>query len=197
MIYAEFSNQEKLLLSTGDLKEPLPVLQVNTPEQLKILKQVSKVVDPTDPLLKDLIQKLYVTVRLGKRKGVGIAAPQLGFLKRVFLVQRFDKKDEPYEFFINPEIVWSSTIFQLNQEGCLSIENVHKDVFRSLVIQITYYDLQSVQYQEVIEGFTAVIIQHEMDHLNGILFTDRVEDEKENHYVQDQRLSNLYYLKDK
>lgn len=193
MKYQSFSQNEIDLLKSVNNNEPLPILQTTNSDEEIFLRQVCATVDPKDPLLKDLVQRLYSTVRFGERKGVGIAAPQIGFGKRVFLVKRFDKTDKPFEFFINPEIIWCSDILQLGEEGCLSIADQNAEVYRSLIIQISYFDFQGNQYHEIVEGFTAVIMQHEMDHLQGILFTDRVKMVENLKFTPAQDQQPLYY----
>ena len=107
-----------------------------------------------------------------ENEGVGIAAPQVGILRRLVAVQRFDKEGEPFEFFINPEIVAKDDTLVAGSEGCLSVPEIYDDVERSQRITLRYYDSSFIPHEEVIEGFTAVIFQHEIDHLDGKLFID-------------------------
>lgn len=185
--YTPFSALEKTLIASGLNTEPFRVLQISESNDLQILRATNLEVDPTDQTVKDLISRMFQTVTDPKKPGVGIAAPQIGLNRRVFLAQRLDKKDQPYEFFLNPEIVWYSTLLRKGEEGCLSIADAYDTVFRSYAIQITYNDLSGKHYQEVVEGFTAVIMQHEMDHLNGVLFTDRIKDQEDKKF-QDAKL---------
>ncbi|MBC8882444.1 peptide deformylase [Flavobacterium piscinae] len=101
-------------------------------------------------------------------------APQVGINRNLFWVQRFDKPGEPFEFYINPKIIWRSELLRKGMEGCLSIPEDRGDVYRNYTIKVTYFDLKGNFKEEIVEGFTAVIFQHEEDHLNGILFTDRI-----------------------
>jgi len=109
--------------------------------------------------------------------GVGIAAPQVGLQRQIILVQRFDKANEPFEIYINPIIKSCSDEQKLGKEGCLSIPNYTAEVFRPIKIMLEYVDLDGKKHIEEISGFTSVIFQHEIDHLNGILFTDHLRSE--------------------
>jgi peptide deformylase len=116
------------------------------------------------------------TVRNPENEGVGIAAPQVGILRRLVAVQRFDKEGEPFEFYVNPEIVEYGEPKEYGSEGCLSVPNHRGEVLRSRCITLRYRDLQFKRQTEIIEDFTAVIFQHEIDHLDGILYIDRISD---------------------
>ena len=108
--------------------------------------------------------------------GIGIAAPQVGILRRMIAVQRFDKPGEPFEFYLNPEIVESSAETAPGREGCLSIPGLAGTVVRAQRIVLRYRDERFAEKTETIDGFTAVIFQHETDHLDGILYTDRTDE---------------------
>ncbi|MHC5310858.1 peptide deformylase [Myroides sp. LJL116] len=196
VVQTKFSQEQIDLLHSELDKESLRVLQASNNADLAILSQVCSEVDPCDDMVKLLIKRLYATVSDPKRPGVGIASPQIGISKRVFLAQRFDKKDKPFEFFVNPEITWYSTVLRLGEEGCLSIENIYEKVYRSMAIEISYFDLEGKKYKEIIEGFTAVILQHEMDHLNGILFPLRVEQDKDKDIIAASEQDELFYFKE-
>ena len=103
---------------------------------------------------------------------MGIAAPQVGLHRNVVAVQRFDKEGEPFEFFINPEIVERVGDKADGGEGCLSVPELYGNVSRWQEIVLRYRDEEFVEHTERIEGFTAVIFQHEVDHLAGRLFID-------------------------
>ena len=106
---------------------------------------------------------------------MGIAAPQVGVSRRLIAVQRFDKPGEPFCFYVNPEIVWYSQTRLPGSEGCLSIPGVSGSVLRSERIVVRYLDEESLRMAaDTVEGFTAVIFQHEVDHLDGVLFIDRL-----------------------
>lgn len=119
-----------------------------------------------------LRRRMLATVQDPENEGVGIAAPQVGVLRRMVAVQRFDKEGEPFEFFLNPEIMEFVGEKEAGGEGCLSVPEVRGDVERWQTIRLRYRDEQFVEHEELIEGFTAVIFQHELDHLDGKLFID-------------------------
>lgn len=117
---------------------------------------------------------MLATVRDTANAGVGIAAPQVGVSRQLIAVQRFDKAGEPFEFYINPEIVQYSEEKQWGPEGCLSIPGARDSVMRSERIVVSYIDEVTRRVcRDTVKGFTAVVFQHEIDHLKGILFTDK------------------------
>lgn len=119
-----------------------------------------------------LRRRMLATVQNPENEGVGIAAPQVGILRRMVAVQRFDKEGEPFEFFLNPEIVELMGEKKDGGEGCLSVPEIYGNVERWQHIRLRYRNEQFVECEEEIEGFTAVIFQHELDHLDGKLFID-------------------------
>ncbi len=123
-----------------------------------------------------LRRRMLATVRDPQNEGVGIAAPQVGILRRVIAVQRFDKAGEPFEFYLNPEILSAGGAVETGREGCLSVPDIYGTVARPRRITLRYRDTGFNEVTETVEGFTAVIFQHEIDHLDGILFTDRMQD---------------------
>lgn len=125
-----------------------------------------------------LRRRMLATVTDPRHEGVGIAAPQVGILRRAIAVQRFDKLGEPFEFYINPEIVSTSDSTAVGMEGCLSIPEIYGPVRRSQSIVLRYRTERFVDTTETVEGFTAVIFQHEIDHLDGVLFIDRMSGPK-------------------
>ncbi len=121
-----------------------------------------------------LRRRMLATVRDPENTGVGIAAPQVGVLRRMIAVQRFDKPGEPFEIYLNPEIVEYAAETAPGREGCLSVPGYYGEVNRAQRITLRYRDEQFAERTERIGGFTAVIFQHEIDHLDGILYTDRL-----------------------
>ena len=124
-----------------------------------------------------LRERMLLTVQNPEAEGVGIAAPQVGLHRAIVAVQRFDKEGEPFEFFINPEIVEHKGEKADGGEGCLSVPELYGNVSRWQEIVLRYRDEQFVEHTERIEGFTAVIFQHEIDHLYGRLFVDYLSEE--------------------
>lgn len=120
-----------------------------------------------------LAKKMIASVTSPEEDGVGIAGPQVGISRRIVAVQRFDKEGEPFEVYPNISISACRGEKELGFEGCLSIPGKRGEVARYRDIDITYTSVRTLRdTTESIQGFTAVIFQHECDHLDGILYTD-------------------------
>jgi peptide deformylase len=148
-----------------------------------LLRQKCAPIDPdsTNEDLMLFVNRLYRTVTDSNSLGVGIAAPQVGVLKNVIWIQRFDKKNLPFEVYLNPRIIQYTEKKQPCPEGCLSIPNKQATTQnRAYAILLEYDKLNGEHKIEMVEGFTAVIFQHEIDHLNGILFIDHLKEEIKN-----------------
>ena len=135
-------------------------------------------VDPADPVLQRFLSRLHATVTDSASLGLGIAAPQVGILKNIIWVQRLDKEDLPWEVFLNPVIRQYSKRKQRNVEGCLSIPNQRDTCSRAYAVLMEYDRPDGSHGIEMVEDFTSVIFQHEVDHLNGILFLDHLAEEQ-------------------
>jgi len=179
-----FTEQEKQIISSNDGSTKLHVYQITNEKELKVLKASSTDIKFDDPLLPLLEQRMLVTVQDPAHPGVGIAAPQIGINKNLIWVQRFDKAGEPFEFYINPKIIWRSKLMRTGAEGCLSIPDNKENVERNYAIRLQYWDKKGNIIEENIEGFTAVIFQHEVDHLYGILYPDRVEEQQKRETIE-------------
>lgn len=179
----KLTSNELAIINQGDINTALPIYQTTDPNQHQTLLNLSDEIDPMDPNTITLIKRMKASL-LSTDGGVGIAAPQVGVNRKIIWVQRFDKKDNPIEYFINPVIVWRSDIQNLGPEGDLSIPEFRDQFYRSKVIQLEYVDLKGQKYSEIIEGFTAVIFQHEVDHLFGILISDKKVKEKNDAYLK-------------
>ncbi len=188
---AKFSKEEKELIQTNSTEMMRVYNRTNVSDSI-VLKSISKPIKPTDKLTKLLSERMLLSVQ--HEGGVGIAAPQVGINRRMVWVQRFDKADKPFELFINPEILWASELMQKGPEGDLSFEE-RGLVMRNYVIQVQYQNLEGRTITEMLEGFTAVIFQHERDHLDGILLTDRIEDQKSFNFDAASEKSNLFFIK--
>ena len=189
----KIGKEDVVLIKSGKSTEPMRVLQITNPKDFKILKDVSRPVDAKDPNLKLLAERMLATVK--DEQGVGIAAPQVGLNIKAIWVQRFDKEGKPFEFFVNSEIKWMSSALRLGAEGCLSIPNERGEVYRSLVIDLAYETLEGEKKRELVEGFTAVIFQHEYDHLMGRLFTERIKEQKQGTFIKADEVNKIYYQK--
>ncbi|MEP1487671.1 MAG: peptide deformylase [Algibacter sp.] len=175
-----FSNEEIQLIIKADSLSPMRVYKINNKKDSLILRSKSAYIkpNPNDTVLNRFVKRLYVTVRDSMSMGVGIAAPQVGVLKNIIWVQRFDKENFPFEVYLNPKIISYSDKKQTVKEGCLSIPD-RSDTLnsRSFNIIIEYDTMQAEHKTETVEGFTSVILQHEIDHLNGILYLDHLKKE--------------------
>ncbi|MEN4761285.1 peptide deformylase [Chryseobacterium sp. C39-AII1] len=181
-IHAQQLTQAEIsIINQGDVKSALPIFQTTDDHQHKTLLSLSAEANPLDPNIATLVKRMQLSL-LSTDGGVGIAAPQVGINRKIIWVQRFDKSGEPLEYFINPVIVWKSELQNLGSEGDLSIPDFRDQFYRSKVIQLEYVDLKGQKYSEIVEGFTAVIFQHEIDHLFGILISDKKEKEKNDSY---------------
>ena len=127
---------------------------------------------------KVLEKKLIATVTSPEQDGVGIAGPQVGLLRRVVAVQRFDKEGEPFEVYPNIRVIRTRGEMAAGGEGCLSVPNRRGEVLRYQDIDISYTSPFTLKdTTETIKGFTAVIFQHETDHLDGVLYIDKLVEE--------------------
>lgn len=189
-----FTNEEIALIKAEAADVPLRVLQTTNETDLKILRTVCAEVETNNLELAHLIQRMHATVTDENSKGVGIAAPQVGINRQVILVQRVDK-DREFEFFINPKIIWQSDILREGEEGCLSIPDAYEPVKRNLIITIQFQNLEGNFRTETVEGFAAVIFQHEIDHLNGVLFTDYLVPQSNIEFTSASEIHQLYYKK--
>lgn len=144
----------------------------------QVLRNPCERIEPDYPELDKLIEDMFQTLEVAE--GVGLAAPQIGKNIRLFIVDCTPWGEEDPSLadyrraFINPEIYFRSEETKLYNEGCLSLPGLHEDVRRSLAIRMRYQDEQFVEHDEVFTGLAAWVIQHEYDHLEGIVFTDRL-----------------------
>ena len=171
---AAFSDAQRDMILSGTPGEPMTVVFNDTPEGDAILRTPSEPVTPGDPVVEHLISRMLATVN--KDKGVGIAAPQVGINRRVVLVQRLDiLPEQPFVSYLNPQITDYSEDTAPGWEGCLSIPAGFGRVRRSTAVTVAWDGDDGLRHSERIEGFVAVIFQHEIDHVQGVLFIDRME----------------------
>lgn len=122
-----------------------------------------------------LAERMLVTVTSPEQDGVGIAGPQVGIGRRIVAVQRFDKEGEPFEVYPNIRITAKRGSPEPGPEGCLSVPGRRGDVLRWQDIDIAYTSPRTGRdTTETVQGFTAVIFQHETDHLDGVLYIDKL-----------------------
>ncbi len=151
-----------------------PIYVYGHPILRKVAEDIDKDYEGLDTLIDDMFDTMHHS------DGIGLAAPQIGKSIRLFIVDGSPlAKDEPdmagfRQVFINPYITERTGELVLMNEGCLSIPQIHEEVYRESTINIEYFDREWNFHKETIKGFRARIIEHEYDHLDGILFTDRV-----------------------
>lgn len=175
-----FSAEQSELILNSDATAPMRVYKITNKQDSLLLRTKSEYIkaNPNDLVLKQFVNRLYATVRDSISLGVGIAAPQVGISKNIIWVQRFDKENMPFEVYLNPVITNYSEEKQTQREGCLSIPNRTETLnTRAFSIVIEYDTMQAEHKTEIVEGFTAIIFQHEIDHLNGILYLDHLNKE--------------------
>lgn len=141
-----------------------------------VLRKITNDIDQNYEGLKTLVDDMFETMH--NAEGVGLAAPQIGLTDRVFVVDLAPLgDDEPLlkdfkKAFVNAHIIERAGEKVLMDEGCLSLPGLREDVLRFSTIRIKYFDENWVEYDEVYTGFTARVLQHEYDHLDGIMFVD-------------------------
>lgn len=172
----KFTNDEKnLIKSSGSI---MRVLSVDNQEDSLILRQKSTDLSKSElgsELHSELAEKMLRTVQAEQYNGVGLAAPQVGISRRIVAVCRMDKEGEPFEVYSNIQIDSLTGPKVSGREGCLSVPGYRGSVDRYQRIIISYDEIGE-RKSECVEGFTAVIFQHECDHLDGIIYTDKAED---------------------
>lgn len=145
-----------------------------------VLRKVARPVTPADETdVRQLVASLYATMY--KAPGIGLAATQVGSLLRVMVVDVAPKEDERHPItLINPEIIARSEDTSTQQEGCLSIPDQYADVTRPARVKLRYQDLQGMKQEVEADGLLSACLQHELDHLNGVLFVDYLSPLKRN-----------------
>ena len=148
------------------------------PKDSAVLRAVSKDLgerELSSAQLRTLLAKMLRTVTDPSQDGVGIAAPQVGINRRIVCVMRYDKPGEPFEAFLNIRIDSLIGPVSSGPEGCLSLPGLRGTVPRHRAVQISYLTPAGEPMTERVEGYTAIIFQHECDHLDGVLYTDRAD----------------------
>jgi peptide deformylase len=135
-------------------------------------KRIAKVDDSIRQLAREMLQTMYSS------NGIGLAAPQVAVNKQLIVIDcEPDKPENPPLILINPQIIGYSPELCKAEEGCLSIPDVFLDVIRPQAIEVSYKDEQGKPRKLQANGLLARVIQHEMDHLNGVMFVDRVDND--------------------
>ncbi|BCJ92007.1 peptide deformylase [Terrihabitans soli] len=137
------------------------------------LRQQTELVTAFDAELQTLIEDMFETMYAAP--GIGLAAPQIGVMKRLCVVDVSKRDDEEVPMaLINPQITWSSEETSLYEEGCLSIPDYYEEVERPAKIRVSYQDRAGKAQEIEADGVLATCIQHEIDHLDGVLFIDHI-----------------------
>ncbi|MGI9373240.1 MAG: peptide deformylase [Hyphomicrobiales bacterium] len=154
-----------------------------------VLRKVCAPVEEITPDMQKLFDDMLATMY--DAPGIGLAAPQIGILKRIMvidIVKEEDEDDAPREkdpmVFVNPEIVWESEELNEYEEGCLSIPEVYENVTRPAQVTVAYLDHEGKQQRRDCDGLLATCVQHEIDHLNGVLFIDYISKLKRDRIVK-------------
>ena len=168
---------ERQLITEGE--DVMRVLTVEDTLDLAVLRAISidlPVKEIASETFNTLARRMLATVTSPEQDGVGIAAPQVGLNRRVIAVQRFDKPGEPFEVYPNIRITGVHGPEELGAEGCLSVPGRRGNVMRSRNVDIAYVSPRTLKDTvESVHGFTAVIFQHECDHLDGVLYIDKLQ----------------------
>ena len=149
----------------------------------KRLRLVSEPVKRIDASIRKLVEDMFETQY--DAPGIGLAAIQVGVAKRVVTVD-LSKKEEAHEpcVFINPEITWASEEKAIREEGCLSIPEYYEDVERPVQVKVKYLDLDGKAHEIEADGLFARCLQHETDHINGVLFIDHLSKLKRDRVIK-------------
>ncbi|MFA5513365.1 MAG: peptide deformylase [Sphaerochaetaceae bacterium] len=144
-----------------------------------VLREKGKKVEQFDHELRELVDLMFET--MGSADGIGLAAPQIGLSKRIFVVDTRNPKER--FVFINPQIIETCEKQVYYEEGCLSIPGMYADVLRAEEVTVLAQDIDGKTFTVKADGLLARVIQHEYDHLNGILFIDRLDKESRDKLV--------------
>jgi peptide deformylase len=160
----------------------LPIIETPDPRLKQISRPVERVTDAHRQLIADMFETMY------DAPGIGLAAIQVGVPERILVIDLQPEADDtpadadPKDIvrvrqprvFINPEIVWASDDLSVYQEGCLSVPEMFADVERPARIRVQWLDESGAAHDAELDGLLATCLQHEMDHLNGVLFIDHL-----------------------
>ena len=145
-----------------------PILIHPDPRLKKVCGPIARITPEIEALADDMLATMY------DAPGIGLAAPQVGVLKRLFVVDASRQPDEAPRaiVMVNPELDWSSEAVNSYEEGCLSIPEYYEEVERPDRVRFRYTTLGGETIEQDAEGLMATCVQHEIDHLNGVLFID-------------------------
>ncbi len=149
-----------------------------------VLRQIAAPVDSFDKELRRFADEMLATMYAAP--GIGLAAPQVGVSKRMAVIDIAKREEQPPNphIFINPEVVWRSEDRSVYEEGCLSIPEFYEDVTRPASVRVKYIDIDGNPREIEADGLMATCLQHEIDHLNGVLFIDYISKLKRDRVVK-------------
>lgn len=146
----------------------IPIIKIGHPT----LRKVAEPVEIFDDKLRELVENMIETMRVSE--GIGLAAPQVNVKRRFFVIDsRLIDEEMEAQVYINPEIISQEGNVILD-EGCLSIPGIRAEVNRPDIIKVRYQTIEGKEVTEELKGLFARVFQHELDHLNGVLFIDRI-----------------------
>jgi peptide deformylase len=149
----------------------------------KRLRLVSEPVKTVDAGVRALVDDMFETMY--EAPGVGLAAIQIGVPKRIVTADTAKKDEEKRpQVFLNPEVVWSSEDKASYEEGCLSIPEYYEEVERPTQVKVRYMDIDGKSQEIEANGLLATVLQHEIDHLNGVLFIDHISKLKRDRVIK-------------
>jgi peptide deformylase len=146
-----------------------PIICLPDPRLRLVSEPVAKVDDEARALMDDMLETMYAA------PGIGLAAIQIAVPRRIVVIDTAKKDEEPRPmFFVNPEVVWTSEETNVHEEGCLSIPEYYGEVERPARVRVRYLDRDGKPAQIEADGILATCLQHEIDHINGVLFIDHL-----------------------
>ncbi|MBH0237461.1 peptide deformylase [Methylobrevis albus] len=156
-----------------------PLVILPDPLLRRVCDPVAVVDDEVRALADDMLETMY------DAPGIGLAACQIGVMRRVVVLDIAREEDEPAPMvLVNPEIVWSSDELSTYQEGCLSIPDFYEDVERPAAVRVRFLDRNGAAQEIEADGLLATCVQHEVDHLDGVLFIDHISKLKRDRVVR-------------
>lgn len=153
----------------------LPIITAPDPRLKAVSAPVERVDDALRQLMDDMLETMYAA------PGIGLAAIQVGVAKRVLVIDIEGDAENPRpHYFVNPEIIWESEELATYNEGCLSVPEQYAEVDRPAEVKVRYLDYHGQPQEQHFTGLMATCLQHEMDHLEGVLFIDHLSNLKRN-----------------
>ena len=159
----------------------LPIIHIPDPVLKEVAQPIQTITDAVKRQAADMIETMYAA------PGIGLAANQVNMLNRLIVLDpgyRHDNESRAALVMVNPEIIWKSDEISVMEEGCLSIPQQYAEVERPRSVRIKYLDLDGVQKEWIGEDLASHCVQHEIDHLNGVLFIDYLSRLKRNIIVR-------------